>query len=147
MIQTRSICKLLTPRMCRVMSYIHSIFLSTGFVTIVFFTISTHHIFPYNISNIEKSNETTTGTEISGLTNDNRSQKTIRNISTSGTGSVVTNKKETNGIPHVSRANPLTESIVSRVLTQNWVAKCSSRDPSRRPNMTRHINPSLTTLE
>ena len=91
--QTPRIGKLLIPRMCRVMSYIRSILLSTGFVIILFLIISTHHISSYNISNMEESNEFTTGTEISDLTNDTRSQKTIRTSSTSGTGSVVTKKK------------------------------------------------------
>ena len=40
-----------------------------------------------------ESNESTTGTEVFGLTDNTRSQKTIRTSSTSSTGSVVRKKK------------------------------------------------------
>ena len=87
------------------MSYIRRFPLSTGFVQIIFFIIISTYIIPTR--NPFNMAESINGNEISGLTDETRSQKTTKTSSTSGTGSIVGRKKRNKWeSPRKPTANP-----------------------------------------
>lgn len=110
------------------MSYIRRFLLSTGFVQIILFIIiSTYITSTYKTFNMAES---TNGTEISGLPDETRSQKTTRTSSTSGTGSIVGKKKIKKWeIPRKPTANPSHRVITFKGTHSDLIGKVFIKGP------------------
>ena len=110
------------------MFYVRRFLRSTGFVQIILFIIiSTYTNSPDYSSNMTES---ISGTEISGLTDETRSQRTTRTSSMSGTASIIGKKKRSKWeSPRKSTANPSHRVITFKGAHSDLIGKVFIKGP------------------